>query len=68
MEQGNRLVFGFAYLTELFRKETIERYAAYFKNILAMVLENRDLKLKDLRMVDEMLDAKSDIGEIDFDL
>ncbi|MGD2085176.1 MAG: condensation domain-containing protein [Candidatus Aminicenantes bacterium] len=68
LERKNGLDFRFAYRTELFKKDTIETYSEYFKNILATVLENNHIKLKDLRISDEMREARANIGEIEFDL
>jgi amino acid adenylation domain-containing protein len=47
--EGN-FSFIFEYDTRLFKKETIERYVGYFKEILSFVSENKEARLKDIRI------------------
>ncbi|MCX6584774.1 MAG: amino acid adenylation domain-containing protein [Candidatus Aminicenantes bacterium] len=46
-ESGN-LFFTVKYSTELFKKETIERFINYFKEIVSVVIENEAMALKDI--------------------
>jgi radical SAM PhpK family P-methyltransferase len=50
-ELGERLAFVFTYCTGLFRRQTIRRWADYFKKITAAVIENPDLCLKHIEVV-----------------
>jgi acyl carrier protein/NAD(P)-dependent dehydrogenase (short-subunit alcohol dehydrogenase family) len=68
IEKGNRISFRFAYLTGLFKKETIKRFALYFKNILDVVLENKNIPLKNIRLSNDLLEAEPNITDVDFDL
>ena len=58
---GETLGFNVNYRTSLFKKETIEMFIGYFKEIVSIVIENRDIKLKDIRL-------SSDLGTVTSDL
>ncbi|MCR3758486.1 amino acid adenylation domain-containing protein [Clostridium felsineum] len=47
-EIGNKLKIEFEYCTKLYRKETIERFALGFKNILKEIIEKPDILIKDI--------------------
>ncbi|HLP59025.1 MAG TPA: condensation domain-containing protein, partial [Candidatus Deferrimicrobium sp.] len=49
-EMGEKLSFTFEYSTELFEKETVSRFITYFKEIVTMVIANREIKLKDIKI------------------
>lgn len=51
-EIGGKLGIGVTYSTALFKKETIEKYFGYYKDILSYVIENKELtfKLKDISL------------------
>jgi non-ribosomal peptide synthetase component F len=70
IEKVNKFSFAFGYLTALFKEETIKRYIEYFKDIIDTVLENRKIKLKDIRFSHELirLEPESNITDIDFEL
>jgi amino acid adenylation domain-containing protein len=61
IEIGGRLFFAFEYCTKLFKKETIQRFIDYFKDIAAAVMENKDIKLKDIPIAHDFLEAKLDV-------
>jgi acyl transferase domain-containing protein/acyl carrier protein len=63
IEIGGRLFFAFEYCTKLFKKETIRRFIDYFKDIAAAVIENKDIKLKDISVAHDFLEAKLDVGQ-----
>ncbi|MGE5343722.1 MAG: amino acid adenylation domain-containing protein [Candidatus Omnitrophota bacterium] len=42
MERENNLLLTFEYSTALFKRETIERFTVYFKNIIDEVIENKN--------------------------
>jgi hypothetical protein len=49
-EIGGKLGITVSYSTSIFKKETIEKYFGYYKDILSFVIENKELtfKLKDI--------------------
>ncbi len=50
-DNGDVLHFIFAYSTQLFKKETIETFAGYFKRIVTGVLENSGQKIADIEIM-----------------
>jgi amino acid adenylation domain-containing protein len=52
-EVGENLYFIFEYSTTLFKKETIERFIVYFKEIIAAVLKDPGAKIGDMDMIPE---------------
>jgi amino acid adenylation domain-containing protein len=48
VEYKDRLQFTFEYSTRLFKKETVEKFVMYFKNVVSAVIENIDVTLKDI--------------------
>jgi acyl carrier protein len=61
---GKKLGFSFEYSTELFRRQTIEAFARVFKEIVLYVLEDKNIKLEDIRMSTTILDSDlSDVQE-----
>lgn len=53
MEKKDRLFFYFNYCTKLFRKETIERFIAYFREIVSSVIKNPDSRIWEIEMVSD---------------
>lgn len=51
IENGDELTFNFEYCTKLFKKETIQRLAGHYTNILAQVINNPQIKLSDIEML-----------------
>ena len=43
----------FEYSTKLFKRETIERFIVYFKNIVRGIVENKDQRISDLEIITE---------------
>jgi acyl transferase domain-containing protein/NAD(P)-dependent dehydrogenase (short-subunit alcohol dehydrogenase family)/acyl carrier protein len=64
VERNQELKLTFQYCTQLFKKETIERYIIYFKKILATAVENPGIKLRELEIITEA-DKKRLMNEID---
>jgi non-ribosomal peptide synthetase component F/acyl carrier protein len=62
VEDEHALHFNIEYSTKLFKKETIDRFAAYFKDIVTTVANNRNVKLKDIEISLELTDSKSTIS------
>ena len=48
VEKGERLFFTFEYSTKLFRKDTLERFTAYFKQVVSSVLEDTQEKIAEI--------------------
>jgi hypothetical protein len=65
VEKEGCMMFGLEYCTKLFKKETIERYIGYFKNIISVVIENREIPLEDIKISHELLDQKLHIPQDD---
>jgi len=55
----DKLRFIFEYRTELFKQETIQRFIIYFKEIVSQVIEDHDIKLKDITISHHLLRAES---------
>ena len=49
-EKESKLLFTFEYSTELFEKETVERFITYFKEIVVSVIANQEIKLNDIKI------------------
>ncbi|MGD2088539.1 MAG: amino acid adenylation domain-containing protein, partial [Candidatus Aminicenantes bacterium] len=50
-ELEGKLHCAFVYCTKLFKKNTIERFVIYFKQILSAVLENRNQKISQIEII-----------------
>ncbi|MCP5103355.1 MAG: amino acid adenylation domain-containing protein, partial [bacterium] len=53
LETPKELFFSFQYCTKLFKKETIERFAAYFKKMLSQLPENIEGKISEIEIIPE---------------
>jgi hypothetical protein len=45
----------------LFDAETIEKFSRYFKDIVSSVLENKEIKLNDIKISHELFDRKLEV-------
>jgi putative pyridoxal-dependent aspartate 1-decarboxylase len=52
VETEDQLLMRFEYLTCLFKKETIERFAGYLKKIFTAVINNIDLPIAEIEIID----------------
>jgi len=52
-EKTSKLLFSFEYCTRIFKKETIERYAKYFINVINSVIEKTDKKICHIEIITE---------------
>ena len=52
MESKEEILFDFEYCTSLFKKETIERACNHYVNILKEIVENINVKIKDICILD----------------
>ncbi|MCK4257387.1 MAG: amino acid adenylation domain-containing protein [Halanaerobiales bacterium] len=53
VEVEDDILFDFEFCTKLFKRETIERLANYYKNIWDVVLENPEVKISEIEMISE---------------
>jgi amino acid adenylation domain-containing protein len=75
-ELGSKLTFTIEYITKLFKKETIEQYVKYFKNIVKGVLEDPRKKIKEIDIMSEhekeeilsIIEENEQNLEIEFDM
>ena len=65
VEIEDKLGFNVNYRTALFKKETIEMYINYFKEIAAIVMADMDIKIEDIRFSSDLGDITVDILEKD---
>jgi amino acid adenylation domain-containing protein len=63
---GDKLNFIMDYCTKIFKQETIEQFIEYFKEIVSSVLENKNIKLADIKISHVLEDSKSDILQFNF--
>ncbi|WP_428231982.1 amino acid adenylation domain-containing protein [Flavobacterium sp.] len=61
-EQGDYLSFNITYNTDIYAKESVSRIIKHYKQLLEIILENPDKKIKDIEYV-----PKEEIDEIIFD-
>ena len=66
VDAGEKLFFEVEYSTKLFKKETIQRYVRYFKEILSCALENKETQLKGIKISHDLYEAPLDNPQIDF--
>lgn len=53
VQVNEKLVFTFEYCTKLFKKETIERLADHYRNILECVIQNEEVMISGIDMMSE---------------
>ncbi|MCX6581052.1 MAG: amino acid adenylation domain-containing protein [Candidatus Aminicenantes bacterium] len=52
-EDHDGLLFSLEYCTKLFKKETIERFIDYYKNVISAVIERPDRKIADIEIMND---------------
>ncbi len=57
-DRGESLIFTMEYCTGLFKHDTVEGIPGYFKEIICAVKENRNLKLKDIKISHNLFATK----------
>ena len=70
-EKQEGIYFKLEYCTALFKRETIDRFITIFKEIAASVMENKKIKLKDIKISHDLGTAAAKIyegAEIEFEL
>ena len=58
---GEQLSFKLEYSTTLFKKETIERFIKYLKEIISCVIANNEIKLKDIKIAHDLGMATTEV-------
>jgi hypothetical protein len=66
IEFADYLYCKFEYKTQLFKRETIERFAAYFREILAAVEKDKNIRLEDIRITHDLLEPTAKAPEMEF--
>jgi non-ribosomal peptide synthetase component F len=64
--RSRELLFNFGYCTKLFKRETIETFITYFKEIISAVVKNKRVLLKDIKISLDLEEAGLDIPQIEF--
>jgi hypothetical protein len=59
--ENENLFFAFEYSTELFKKEKIDRFISYFKDIISAVVNNENSALKDIEITPDLSSAAADL-------
>ncbi|HLP62593.1 MAG TPA: condensation domain-containing protein, partial [Candidatus Deferrimicrobium sp.] len=60
-ESGETIHILFRYSTQLFKADTVEKLKKYFIEITAQVVDNIDIKLKDITLSHDFAEAKSSV-------
>jgi amino acid adenylation domain-containing protein len=63
LDRGGSINIVIGYSIELFKKETIQRFSDYFKELISKVLENKKNKLKDIKIAYDLEFTNADIYE-----
>ena len=61
VDAGENIFFAFEYDKCLFKPSTIERYITYFNEILSFVINNRDIRLKDIPISHQLLKPQAEV-------
>jgi non-ribosomal peptide synthetase component F len=61
VEAAERLLFTLEYRTKLFKKETIEMFIDYFKEIVSAVINEKEIQLKDIAPANGLKAIKANI-------
>lgn len=65
-EKTDGLFITAEYSAKLFKEETVRRFSTYFKDIVRMVLENPDIKLKEINLSYDIVESKANLPETAF--
>ena len=60
-EQEEEILFYLVYCTDLFKRETMERFAAAFRQIAVALLEDRDTRLQDVRIAHQLQSVETEV-------
>jgi NRPS condensation-like uncharacterized protein len=68
VERNQRLYVLVEYCTKLFSSGTIERFIRNFNQVLASILENEEVRLKNISISHDLASIESTVTEVGFDL
>ncbi|MCP4152778.1 MAG: AMP-binding protein, partial [bacterium] len=60
------LDFTFEYNTKLFKERRIEKFISYFKEIVSAVVEDNEIRLKDIDISHDLVTAKQQVTQMEF--
>jgi acyl carrier protein len=63
--EDQRLFFVLNYNTQLFNEDTIREFIRYFKDIISMVVENRNIRLNEINLVENFVDQENILAQED---
>jgi non-ribosomal peptide synthetase component F len=66
VEDNSGVSFSLRYCTKLFKKETMERFVGYYREITHIVAENKNIKLKDIKISHNLEAAQPNMPDADF--
>jgi non-ribosomal peptide synthetase component F/acyl carrier protein len=66
-EIGENLFCSFEYSTSLFKKETVGMFAKNIKEVLDRVMEDREVRIKDVKITHGLLSTKVDTSRMSFE-
>jgi hypothetical protein len=58
VEGNNKVLFAMTYCTELFKRDTIEKFIDFFTKIIRTVIEDKEIKLANIHVPHELAKAK----------
>jgi hypothetical protein len=67
MEIDGKLNLVFEYSTKLFKRERIEKYTKYFKEIVTTVTKSKYIKLKDIKVSHDLFEQKLNNPRVEFE-
>jgi non-ribosomal peptide synthetase component F len=66
LETNEKLFLTFLYRIKLFRTQTIKRYSNYMKEIISVVLKNKNIRLKDISIAYDLVEPETIIPKAEF--
>jgi acyl carrier protein len=66
LETNEKLFLTFLYRIKLFRTQTIKRYSNYLKEIISVVLKNKNIRLKDISIAYDLVEPETIIPKAEF--
>ncbi|UCH93240.1 MAG: amino acid adenylation domain-containing protein, partial [Candidatus Aminicenantes bacterium] len=66
VNRTREILFNFGYCTKLFKKETIEKFITYFKEIIAAVVKDKHVRLKEIKISLDLEEANLELPQIEF--
>jgi non-ribosomal peptide synthetase component F len=64
IDSSGPITFTISFSTEIFKKETIQRFINYFKEIVFIVVENRNIRLKDIGVSHDLQSTDSEVYKV----